>query len=110
MIDESDVKRIVQITIQELKRQELLLDAERAAYKEISERLQRFYAPYAVEDKELSEAIEQLKDDKYRHILIMFYRDGYTVEEIAERLNVDVRTVSRNKKRLCLEIYSRMSI
>ena len=110
MIDEADVKRIVQITIQELKRQELLKDAERVAYEEISERLKRFFTPLSGQDDDLAEVLEQLKSDKYRHILWMFYRDHYTVEEIAERLNVDVRTVSRNKKRLCLEIYSKLTI
>lgn len=105
---DADVKRIVQLTILELKQQELLQDVESAAYKEISERLTRFFTPSAAQDDDLAEAFDQLKDDKYRHILWMFYRDGYTVEEIAERLNVDVRTVSRNKKRLCLEIYTRL--
>lgn len=108
MIDESEVKRIVQLTIKELKRQELLQDAVRLAYKEISERLQKFYAPFAADDIELAEAIDQLQGDKYRHILWMYYRDGYTVEEIAEKLNVDVRTVTRNKKRLCIELYSKL--
>lgn len=107
-MDETEVKKIVRQTIKELMKQELLKDAVGIAYKEISERLQRFYAPYAVEDKELSEAIDQLKGDKYRHILWMFYRDGYTVEEIAEKLDVDVRTISRNKKRLCIELYSKI--
>lgn len=108
MMDETEVKKIVRQTIKELMKQELLKDAIGIAYKEISDRLQRFYAPYAVEDKELSEAIDQLKGDKYRHILWMFYRDGYTVEEIAEKLDVDVRTISRNKKRLCIELYSKI--
>ena len=107
MIDEAEVKRIVRITISELRTQELLQDVERAAYKEISERLVKFFSLDA-QDDDLSSVLEQIKSDKYRHILWMFYRDGYTVEEIAERIGVDVRTVSRNKKRLCLAIYMRL--
>lgn len=107
-MDETEVKRIVQLTILELKQQELLQDVESAAYKEISERLTRFFTPLDAQDDDLAQALEHIKNDKYRHILWMFYRDGYTVEDIAERLNVDVRTVSRNKKRLCLEIYTRL--
>jgi len=106
-MDETEVKRIVQLTILELKQQELLQDVESAAYKEVSERLTRFFTLDAPDD-DLSQALEKIKSDRYRHILWMFYRDGYTVEDIAERLNVDVRTVSRNKKRLCLEIYTRL--
>lgn len=108
MMDETEVKKIVRQTIKELMKQELLKDAIGIAYKEISDRLQKFYAPFAAEDNELADAIDQLKGDKYRHILWMFYRDGYTVEEIAEKLNVDVRTVSRNKKRLCIDLYSKL--
>lgn len=107
-MDETEVKKIVRQTIKELMKQELLKDAIGIAYKEISDRLQNFYAPFPTEDKELADAIDQLKGDKYRHILWMFYRDGYTVEEIAEKLNVDVRTVSRNKKRLCIDLYSKL--
>lgn len=106
---DADVKRIVQLTILELKQQELLQDVESAAYKEISERLTRFFT-LDVPDDDLSQALEKIKSDKYRHILWMFYRDGYTVEEIAERIGVDVRTVSRNKKRLCLEIYTKLHV
>lgn len=115
MIDETDlmipisvVKSIVQQTINELKQQDLLHDFESSAYSEVSERLMRYFTPLSVRDDDLSQALEFIKNDKYKHILWMFYRDGYTLEEIAERLNVDVRTVSRNKKRLCLAIYMRL--
>lgn len=106
---DADVKRIVQLTILELKQQELLQDVESAAYKEVSERLTRFFTLDAPDD-DLSQALDKIQSDRYRHILWMFYRDGYTVEEIAERIGVDVRTVSRNKKRLCLEIYTKLHI
>lgn len=110
MLDETEVRQVVLATIKELKRENLLRDAEGLAYKEISERLQRFYAPFnSSADADLENALEALKDDRYRHILWMFYRDGYTVEDIAERLNVDVRTVTRNKKRLCLDLFNRLN-
>lgn len=107
MIDEAEVKRIIQLTIKELRQQELMQDVEIAAYKEISDRLTKYFA-LDPQDDELADALKKIESDRYRPILWMFYRDGYTVEEIAERLNVDVRTVSRNKKRLCLEIYTKM--
>lgn len=108
MLDEAEVTRIVQITIRELQRQEIMKEASDAAYKEISERLQIFFSPVHADDKELAAALDQLKGDKYRHILWMFYRDGYTVEEIAEKMDVDSRTISRNKKRLCIELYAKL--
>ena len=103
---ETEVQSIIQATIKELKRQELMKSAVTVAYQEISERLQRHYAPLSgQDDKELSDALDEIKGDKYRHLLWMYYRDGYTIEEIAEQLGVDVTTVTRNKKRLCLELY-----
>lgn len=104
MLDETEVKRIVALTIYELQQRNILQGFEIAAYKEISNRLHSFFN-LDVPDDDLQSALDKLKRDKYFHVLWMFYRDGYTVEEIAERLNVDVRTVSRNKKRLCLQIY-----
>lgn len=106
MLDEADVKRIVQLTIKEMRKQELLQDAESAAYKEISERLNAYYI--GIHDDDLQAALDEVKDDRYFDIITMFYFERYTVEQIAEQLDVDVRTVSRNKKRLCLDIYMRL--
>lgn len=108
MLDETEVKRIVQMTIMELKKQELLRDVESVAYKGISERLFRYYLGYC--DDDLQSVLDEVKSDRYFNIITMFYFESYTVEKIAEHLDVDVRTVSRNKKRLCLEIYTRLPI
>lgn len=108
MLDESEVKRIIQMTIKEMRKQELLRDVESAAYKEISERLNAYYI--GLHDDDLQAVLDEVKDDRYFDIITMFYFEGYTVEKIAEQLNVDVRTVSRNKKRLCLEIYMRLPL
>jgi RNA polymerase sigma factor (sigma-70 family) len=108
MLDESDVKRIVQLTIKEMRKQELLHDAESIAYKEISERLYRYYA--GDPDDDLRSVLRELEGDRYFDVILLFYCEGHTVEAIAEQLDVDVRTVSRNKKRLCLEIYMRLPI
>lgn len=108
---DQDVQAIVQQTIRELMKQDLMKSAVTVAYSEISERLRKFYAPFhsQEDDKELAEALEHLKKDRYRHILWMYYRDGYTIEEIAEQLGVEVSTVTRNKKRLCLELYGKIN-
>lgn len=106
MLDEAEVKRIIQMTIKEMRKQELLRDAESAAYKEISERLNAYYIGY--HDDDLQAVLREVECDRYFDIILLFYCEGHTVEAIAEQLDVDVRTVSRNKKRLCLEIYMRL--
>jgi DNA-directed RNA polymerase specialized sigma24 family protein len=108
MLDESEVKRIIQMTIKELKKQELLRDAESAAYKEISERLYRYYD--GEQDEDLRAVLMELECERYFDVILLFYCERHTVESIAEQLSVDVRTVSRNKKRLCLEIYMRLPL
>ena len=104
MLDESEVKRIVQLTVREMKREDLLRDAEDVAYREISDRLKSYYEEGA-EDPALSEALKDLQSDKYFDTVFLFYAEGFKVEAIAELLEVDVRTVTRNKKRLCLALY-----
>ena len=103
------VKRIVMLTVKELQNRKLLKDVESAAYTEMSEQLLSYYSPFGKKDDALTNVLEQMKNDKYFHILTMFYKSKYTVEEIAEIIDVDVSTISRNKKRLCLEIYSRLN-
>lgn len=104
-MDEKQVKAIIQMTIDDLLRRNLLERDDAQVYKQISERLSLFFSSIGVQDDDLQAALDHIRADKYRHIIWMFYRDGCTVDEIAERLGVDSRTVSRNKKRLCLEIY-----
>ena len=108
-MNESEVRQVVMMTVQELKQQNMLRDADSIAYKEISKKLEDFFAPYTTRPPELAKIIDQLKNDRYFHILWMFYRDHRSVEEIAESLDVDVRTVTRNKKRLCLAIYYQLN-
>lgn len=105
-MDELVIKQIIKQTIAEMKRQELLLDTERVVYTEISDRLHSYYETDMDSDKELRNALNSIRNDKYYDIIPAFYRDGSTVEQIAEIMDVDSRTISRNKKRLCLEIYT----
>lgn len=106
MLDEAEVKRIVQLTIKEMRKQELLRDAESAAYKEISERLHRYYD--GEPDDDLRAVLRDVECDRYFDVILLFYCEGHTVESIAEQLSMDVRTISRNKKRLCIELYSKL--
>ena len=103
---ESEVKRIVLIALKELYKAELLQNAESAAYKEISDRLYRYFS--GADDSELLTVMRTLFQDKYFFVIPSHYRDGKTLEEIAEEMDVDIRTISRHKKRICLEIFKRL--
>lgn len=103
-----EVEEIIQITLSELVRKKLLKDPEAIVYKLISHRLFQHWMPAANPDLQLEEVLKELEDDPYIYAILLFYRDRCTVETIAERMGVDVRTVSRNKKRLCIEIFKRL--
>lgn len=110
MVEKAEIAEIVRMTINEMLKKNLMRTPESVAYKTISDRLAVYYAPYTMphSDAQLAAALDVIKNDKYFIILPMFFRNRYTVEEIADRLGVDMTTVTRNKKRLCLEIYSRI--
>ena len=46
-----------------------------------------------------------MKDDDYFDIIPLYYFTGNTIEHIASGYDVDISTITRNKKRLCYEIY-----
>lgn len=46
-----------------------------------------------------------MKDDPYFWIIPAFYRDHMTPGDIGLTYHCDERTVTRNKRRICLEIY-----
>lgn len=50
--------------------------------------------------KIIDDAIDALKDDPYYDLISLRYFKGYSMEDIAEHLGCDVRTVQRNKNRL----------
>lgn len=45
-------------------------------------------------------AMENIRNDRYSEIIELRYFKNWTIEEIAEKLNVDRRTVGRNRTRL----------
>lgn len=99
------IKQTVTETVEQLSNQGLLRPVSDFAYKNISNRLRRLYEDGA-QDEELRQALKQLEQDKYFNILPLFFGYNYTIESIAESFEVEVSTISRNKKRLCLELYA----
>lgn len=108
MTDE-EIKNYIDLAIKksidEYKKCGLLKQSENAVYSDISEILSKYFKEGAVEAS-ITYAIQGLRFDPYFKIISMYYKDGKTIENIAEELGVDVSTVVRNKKRLCLEVYN----
>lgn len=100
---EKEVREIVIATINELKRNGLLQTGD-GAYAEITELLKAYYDG-GERDASVKAALEIIEGDKYAKIIPLYYGYGYTIEQLAEVLNVETSTVTRNKKRLCLKLY-----
>ena len=108
-IIDKEIQRIIELTVEktiaEFKKSGLLKDSENVAYSDASAILSSYYK---MDKKEASitYAIQGIRFDPYARIIPMYYEQGKTLETIAEELGVDVSTVVRNKKRLCLAIYN----
>lgn len=108
MIDK-EIQRLVELTVKksivEFKKSGLLKDTENVAYSDASAILSNYYKTDKKEAS-ITYAIQGIRFDPYVRIIPMYYKEGKTLEIIAEELGVDVSTVVRNKKRLCLAIYN----
>lgn len=104
-MDKQEVKEIIEMTIKELKKEHMLKETMDAIYVDVSERLTKYYRNGET-DLKIKLALEEFKDDLYIEILYLYYRDNMTIERIAEELGVDISTVTRNKKRLCISLYN----
>ena len=106
---EEEVKKLIEQTVKasvaEFKKAGLLKDSENVAYSDASSLILSFYAS-GEKDQSINYAIQGLRFDPYFKIIPLYFKDKKTVEAIAEELGVDITTVFRNKKRLCLAIYN----
>lgn len=104
-MDDESIRKIVKETIEELKRQGFLRSTNELAYAEISSILAAYYQE-GQEDEIIRKAVEALQSDPYYKIIPLYFDYGYTIERIAEAFCVEISTITRNKKRLCLQIYN----
>lgn len=108
MIDK-EIQKIIELTVEKtiagFKKSGLLKDTENVAYSDASAILSSYYKTDK-KDASITYAIQGIRFDPYARIIPMYYEQGKTLETIAEELGVDVSTVVRNKKRLCLAIYN----
>ena len=101
------IREIVKITLDDLL-QRKLINAEKLNYttalKTVDKQLLDFFSNKG-KCKGVSYALHQLTDDPYIDVIYLQYRDGKTLEWIAEYMDRDISTIKRNKKRLVLKIY-----
>lgn len=91
-------------TVRELKKQGLINEDHKAGYAEVITRLKVYYKNDK-HDEALTDALLKLQGDPYINIIPLYYCSGYTLEQIANIYSCEISTITRNKKRLCMEIY-----
>lgn len=91
-------------SISEFKKCGILKESESASYSDATEIIANYYKN-GKKETNITYAIQGQRFDPYFKIIERYFEDGRTIESIAEEMGVDVSTVVRNKKRLCLQIY-----
>lgn len=91
-------------TVRELKKQGVVKTDDSAGYAEAVTRLKAYYKN-DLQDDEITAALVKMSGDRYIDIIPLYYYSNKTIEHIASLYDVDISTITRNKKRLCMEIY-----
>lgn len=108
MEEEKLIEQTVIKTVERLKALGVIKTNDDMIVEESSQILKDFYKKGS-KDASVNYAIQTVRFDPYFRIILLYYQDGKTLSEIAEALGVDTSTVSRNKKRLCVEIYKALT-
>ena len=104
----AEVREIVRITIDEILERKLFkVDSYQYISGVVGVHLTNFFNGT---NNKVSHALRQLSSDPYIDIIYLQYRDGKTLEWIAEYMERDVSTVKRNKKRLITKIYELLEV
>lgn len=101
------IREIVRLTLEELINSKVVkLDSYDYVLEYTSKELTEYFDN---RDKpKVSAALKSVADDYYIDIICLQYRDGKTIEWIAEYFEKDTSTILRNKKRLIYKIYEEM--
>lgn len=97
------IREVVKMTLDELSSRKLL-DDTKVKMEVASKKLRQFFNSKG-DGNGVSYALRELSDDPYIDILYLHYRDGRTIEWIAEHMEKDESTIKRNRKRLLLEVH-----
>lgn len=99
------IDEAVNRTLSALRNTGALKDADDMNYANISYMLSDYYNNGEAVEK-ITKALNSIKYDEYFEIIPMYYGDGMKIDDISKRLKKDISTIVRNKKRLCLQIYT----
>ena len=105
-VTDADIKKVVNATIDSMLRKNMLRYNDNVILSSVGNILTRYYDS-DMKDITIKDTLDKLSDHTYSDILAMYYRDHMTLEVIAEKYNVDVSTIRRNKRKLCLEFYNK---
>lgn len=101
---QDQIREIVKMTVDELTERKLIhIEKYQNILRAVEVRLYSFFD--GTKSDSINYALRQVCDDPYIDIIFLQYRDGQTLEYIAEVLEKDVSTIKRNKKRLITKIY-----
>lgn len=99
------IDMVVDKTVKALKKNDVLKNGDDVKYADISYMLIDYYQNGQNVPK-IESALDMIKADDYFEIIPMYYGDRLSIGEVAKRLNKDTSTIVRNKKRLCLQVYT----
>lgn len=101
------IKKAVKSTISGLKAEKLLKESNYDTFRRTEELLRNYNALSLSEDPaaakmmmKIEAALSSIKKDPYYEIVPLYYIGGRTREELADRFDTSVTTISRNKSRL----------
>lgn len=102
--EKQEIIELVSLVVDEFKKKNMLKKPSDSIYQDISQRLYGYYK-YGESDPKMQNALSDFQEDIYFNIIPLFYKNKYTIDNIAEIMNCDTSTVVRNKKRLCMAIF-----
>lgn len=112
---ETLIDQVTTKTLIKLRKSNMLKNDNMSAFEKTEEVLKNYnnYKKAAKNDdniktkrlvKIIKDALKTIENDTYYDIIEQFYFKGKTREDISEYFNCDVKTISRNKRRLINQI------
>lgn len=103
-----EIRKVVSEVLDELIKRDMLRPSDKIAYSNVSDRLYDFYESGA-KDYDVQTALKKIEADPYYMLIPLYFSELKTIDQLAEIFGVEVSTITRNKKRLCLAIHSTLS-